>query len=63
VHIHERGTLLRYGLSRVIETVQVEQLKADCHAHKHHQARDQVERRALVAPAAMSGRTRWAQQR
>ncbi len=41
--VNQGSTLLRNGLSRIVEAVQVEHVKADCHADEHHDAGDHVE--------------------
>ena len=43
VNINERGSLLCYWLSCIIQAVHVKHAKADGHACNHHQAGDQVE--------------------
>ena len=43
VNINERGSLLCYWLSCIVQAVHVKLTKTDAYARNHHQADDQVE--------------------
>src|SRR5512146_401080 len=50
MNVNEGSTLLRNRLSRIVEAVQVEHVKAHCHADEHHDAGDQVEKALSLLP-------------
>ena len=48
--VNQGSTLLRNGLSRIVEAVHVEHVEADGHADEHHDAGNHVEKALSSLP-------------